>query len=396
MHISCIITPHYFRFFFFDIGQWGAYNLLPGASGLRNGDPLYTLSYVNENGSWTKLTEFVYADGTTNRPPILRDTPPQNYLCESLRIVGFLLFGIVIVLSVTASAWVFVRRKHPVLRASQPCFLYAISIGTVVFASAIVPLSFDEGDGWDEAQLDIACMSIPWLVSLGHIITYSALFAKLWRVHRVLQFTRRKVEIRRVAWPAAILTMLALFILGLWTGLDTLQWERITIYAYTGESIGHCDSEFTGAYAVGLAVLMLIPTIFTGIMAWKTKDVDDAYAESWWTFMLIFVQGELLVVGIPVIFILRSLSTDGKYIGYVILLFALPVSALVILMMPKVLAYARAVRGVQARPRRGTPGNGRVSGLPLSSSPNPNGSDTKSGGSSSQNSAHTPCDGTIP
>jgi hypothetical protein len=30
--------------------------------------------------------------------------------------------------------------------------------------------------------------------------------------------------------------------------------------------------------------------VLTGVMAWKTKDVDNAYAESWWIFVLFLVQ----------------------------------------------------------------------------------------------------------
>jgi uncharacterized membrane protein len=43
-------------------------------------------------------------------------------------------------------------------------------------------------------------------------------------------------------------------------------------------------------YVVVLGIVMLIPSFLTGVMAWKTKDVDDTYSESSWIFYLIVVQ----------------------------------------------------------------------------------------------------------
>jgi hypothetical protein len=37
-------------------------------------------------------------------------------------------------------------------------------------------------------------------------------------------------------------------------------------------------------------VLLFIPTILTGIMAWKTSGVDDLYSESKWVLAFILVQ----------------------------------------------------------------------------------------------------------
>jgi hypothetical protein len=81
-------------------------------------------------------------------------------------------------------------------------------------------------------------------------------------------------------------------------------------------------------------------------MAWKTKDVDDAYTESWWIFVLFCVQLEIVVVAAPLITILRGVSTNGRLIGYTILYWVLPVTALSLIMVPKYIAYWRAEHGL--------------------------------------------------
>jgi len=319
---------------------------------------------VLTNGEWISLQSVIFPDGSTTSPRPLRTIPSTSYLSEGLRIFGFCLFGMVVVSVLLVAIWVFVKRDHRVVRAAQPHFLYMLLFGCVVFSSAILPLSFDERTGWTPEQLGGACMSLPWLISMGHLITFCALFSKLWRVNKVLQFARRVVSIRQVAAPAIILVLLSILILSLWTWLNPLNWMRVPINTFTGESIGQCSGDYMVAYIVPLAVVVFIPTLLTGVMAWKTKDVDDAYAESWWIFMLFLVQIELLIIGVPVISILRNLSTDGRYVGYIIILWAIPMSTMALIMMPKALAYHKAVHGGSSdRNKRGQRSGVHVSGI---------------------------------
>jgi len=251
------------------------------------------------------------------------------------------------------------------LLAAQPVFLYVLCFGSIVHSMTILVISYDESYGWDEQQLSRACMAIPWLFCIGHIITYGTLFSKLWRVNRVLQFSRRRVGIRHVLWPSALLFAAAVLILSLWTALDSLQWERTFIDDSTGESIGRCKSENIAAFVTPLVVIMIIPTCLTAYMAWKTRDVDDAYSESIWIFVLVLVQLEVILFAAPLIVILEDLSTTGNYIGLVLISWTFPMSTLLLIMIPKYIAFYRAVHGIDHRDeRRGDATGGvRVTGM---------------------------------
>jgi hypothetical protein len=344
---------------------WSVFNLVPSLN-----KPV-VVSELYLNGTWTHRTDFVYADGTTVPPKLLRDEPEQNYLNNVIRGVGLALMGVVMFMAVATVVWVYLHRNHRVLQAAQPHFLYLLAIGSAVSVSTVIPISFDESTGLSQQELDRMCMAIPWLLSLGHIITYGALFTKMWRINKVLQFSRRKIEVKQVAWPSTVLTVLALFVLSLWTGLDSFKWEREEINDVTGESISQCQSQHWGSFLSPLVVLMIIPTIMTGVMAWKTKDVDDAYSESQWISTMIIVQVEVIVVAVPTMTILRDESSDGRYLGFMFLILTFPMSALGFIILPKVFAYYEAIRArsSDARPKlkRGdTRGNVRISGLPAS------------------------------
>ena len=134
------------------------------------------------SGQWTTLRDFVYRDGRTMPPELLRDEPDMNYLNQGLRVTGLTLMSIAMVSSIASASWIWVHHKHRLLVASQPVFLYLICFGCIVQASAIFSISFDESNGWTEEQLDSACMATPWLIALGSIIVYAALFTKMFRV----------------------------------------------------------------------------------------------------------------------------------------------------------------------------------------------------------------------
>ena len=80
---------------------------------------------------------------------------------------------------VLSALWVFFNRRHRVVVAAQPLFLYVICVGSILLALVILLSSFDESHGWTEDKLGKACLSIPWFDGLGHILVYSALFTKV-------------------------------------------------------------------------------------------------------------------------------------------------------------------------------------------------------------------------
>jgi hypothetical protein len=344
--------------------NWGALNLLPPQ---KIGDELVptVLTHLLIEGTWGEVEEMIYADGRNVPPDLLRKEPEQNHLDPGIRNVGFALMGIAMLTAVAAGIWVYLHRTHRILLAAQPYFLYALCFGSVISASSIFSISFDESYGWSDQQLGGACTATPWLLALGHIITYGALFSKLWRINKVLQFSRRKIEVGHVAWPSAILFAAAIAILSLWTGLDSMTWKRVETDPVTGESFAECQSEHFAAFMVPLVLIMLLPSLLTAIMAWKTKDIDDSYSESYWICIMIVVQLEVIVVSVPMIALLRDISSSIRYIGFVFIIWTFPMSALLLIFGPKVAAHYQATRGNggQRRSKRGEVQGIRVSGL---------------------------------
>ena len=115
----------------------------------------------------------------------------------------------------------------------------------------------------------------------------------------MLQFSRRKVAIKHVIWPAVLLESTALIMLSVWTAKTDYGWERVEIDETTGESMAKCAA---GAEEIGfwipIALLAMIPTLLTGVMAWKTIDVDAAYSEAKWIFALMLVHFQVRLASV--------------------------------------------------------------------------------------------------
>jgi len=216
-------------------------------------------------------------------------------------------------------------------------------------------------------MLSAACQATPWLAVLGYVVIYCSLFSKLWRINEVLQFRRNKtVDMKKVLGPFVAMVICAILVLSVWTAVSPLTWERTVIDDFTGESIGSCTSEHSTAFLVPLACIMILSTVLAAIMAWRTKDVQSRFAESSWIFYTIFVQLQVLLVGIPVIVILDGESTDASYLGKVMVIWTIPMSTVLLLIGPKaveVLAPKKADSKKRSRGVSMAPGGVNISGL---------------------------------
>lgn len=161
-----------------------------------------------------------------------------------------------------------------------------------------------------------------------------------------------------------LLLCATIVVLSVWTIQAPLYWDRVEVDNFTGESIGQCVSNSMTIFVPILGVVMAIPTLLTCIMAWKTKDVDETFTESSWIFILIVDQIQVILVAIPLVVILRGVSTEGRYMGLILLIWTFPASTVTFIMFPKYKAYFDSVRGPHGRTTRGSAAGVKISGIP--------------------------------
>lgn len=142
---------------------------------------------VSEQFRIEEFHPFLFRDGTIQSPVQLRDTPEQNYLSPALKALGYTLMGILLFLCLALFIWVLVNRKHRVVAAANPPLLGRMIVGAALSSVTIFFITTDEQSGFSSEQLGRQCMAMVWCFSIGHILTYSALFTKVRTV--VLELT---------------------------------------------------------------------------------------------------------------------------------------------------------------------------------------------------------------
>lgn len=143
----------------------------------------------------------------------------MNYL-GGVAAFGYACAGLVILMALSFAVWVWYNRKTRVVSAMQPFFLLELTLGVLLIGSSLIPMSIDDGVT-SETGCNIACNSWPWLLSVGFIVSLSAIFSKLWRINKIFtnsqQLRRRAVMEKDVIVPSLVLILLIIIFMLVWT-----------------------------------------------------------------------------------------------------------------------------------------------------------------------------------
>lgn len=260
----------------------------------------------------------------------------------SIIVVGLVLMSTAIGLAIVLALWTHRYRKARIIRASQPLFLILICIGTVVMASAIVPLSIDDGK-FSQSACNNACMTVPWLLCTGFTIAFSALFSKLYRINRVMGagLAHRKIKVTEsdMLKPFLVLSIANVVVLFVWTMQDPVEWERHPINAdQPWNSYGSC--RMGGSTSIVCGVLIALFTLSSLFLAcvegYKARTICDEFSESKYIGIAVVCWLQVLVIGLPLLFLVDK-NPVASYFLRTGVIFIVSSSLLLLLFVPKII-----------------------------------------------------------
>ncbi|CAJ1936397.1 unnamed protein product [Cylindrotheca closterium] len=280
-------------------------------------------------------------------PDELPDLVDDKSLLGDLKYIGLVYFGIVAVGVVACIIWILVNRKSTVVKASQPYFLVVTAAGVLVLGSTLIPLSFDDnGEDVAESYAKGVCMSIPWLGFSGFSMTFSAMFAKTWRVNQFFNAKNAMVRRIRVRERDVLIPLLVIFtsntiVLSCWTMIDPLIYVRTysdgtDLWNREIASIGKCISK-NGSWPY-LIPLALINLTVIGIACWQAyeaRDICSEFAETKYIAMTVFSLTQSFITGLPIV----AVTTDDPetfYLVSTLLVFGVCLVVLSLIFIPKV------------------------------------------------------------
>lgn len=148
---------------------------------------LYSADPVSHVAEWrsNKGQRFNYS-GMTLLPPLgldeldsrSIDIEPALYFCMTV-IAAFVFLSAVVL-----AGWTWVNRSSHIVKASQPEFLIVICVGVCLMSGAVLGYS-DASESYIFSWIGASCMLPYWLFCTGFGMSFSALFAKTWRINKV-------------------------------------------------------------------------------------------------------------------------------------------------------------------------------------------------------------------
>jgi len=301
-----------------------------------------------------ELKDFYYETNIVSYNLIPLELPPADLdenLIGNFKYLGFSCFGVVVLSAVACICWTFYLRKSMVVKAAQPFFLVMVASGVLVMSSTLVPLSFED-DGDTEHMMSAfhsvaICQSIPWLGFTGFTITFSALFAKTWRVNKLfranMEHARIQVSEKDVLGPFVLLMTCNIIVLVCWTIIDPLTYVReesvgTDYWNRVISSYGACRSDNAVAYLVPLAVLNFAVVAVACYQAHQARDVQAVFSEAKYITLTVTSLFQAFSTGIPVVVVVRDLPVS-YYLVLTIMIFVLCMGILALIFLPKVMMH---------------------------------------------------------
>jgi 7 transmembrane sweet-taste receptor of 3 GCPR len=338
---------------------------------VSSGNQTYKLVPTNyyKNG-WKAIDErvYVYANGGTVTPDSL--PPPDlqmNYISSTGRAVGYTLMALVALGSFAAFGWLFWYRREPVVRASQALFLSMIAFGSLVMASSIVPLSFEEP--MPESSLDAACMAAPWLYVSGAVIVVSALLTKT-RAIRHVRFCCLRLEVLRSSFVAnylhfslsmqtymhpevdfvqvtpvsifgtfAVLYLINFIVMLSWQLVAPLQWIRVyldskDVFDRFVDSYGLCSSDNALPFVIVIVILNISILLVGNWWAYQARNIETEYGESRYIGISMASILQAWCMGIPILIVVWD-NPQAKFFVEAGIIFVTALAVLLLVFIPK-------------------------------------------------------------
>ena len=284
----------------------------------------------------------------------------------NLRYLGIVLWALMTMFALACGVWTYIKRRHRVLRASQPFFLLVIVGGILLTIAAIMPLSFlqetvdDIGresfsslkeDNEESSTLSVfTCTSPIWFLSIGFTTMFSALFAKTWRINKIFHnprgFSRLSVTPKDVMWPFVVLLLANVLTLSLMTALVPLEYVRkvnpgTDAWNRVISTYGQCQSttdRWGGAvpYVIVLALINLGVLVVAIVQAYEARSIQSEFSESHYIAVTMICILQTIVVAGPVLALVHD-QPQAEYVVMVCAVFIICAITLGCIFGPKIL-----------------------------------------------------------
>ena len=221
----------------------------------------------------------------------------NGFVIWVMSVIGF-------IFSMCMAVWVFLKKKHPIIKSTQYFFALIYLVGCAGMSIQMVVFL-------DEAT-DMMCTLQYWLFNLFFTISFGALFAKTYRVYKVFNNSKlRKVRFTNADTFRVLFTLCMVDIIIMTLG-TVLAPNKVVIVdmktAHGTYPFTECQMKSNEWSMMGLAYKIVL-VLIACYVSWTTKNVNSAYTESK------YIMASIYQVAIYGLVVLVVASGDGAYGG---------------------------------------------------------------------------------
>ncbi|XP_033638560.1 uncharacterized protein LOC117299207 [Asterias rubens] len=262
------------------------------------------------------------------------------------------LAGVGILLSLAFLAFNVWHRKLRIVRMSSPNLNNIILIGTSLIYVSVIFYGIDGNIVKAELLLPFCHVRV-WLLSVGFVLAFGAMFSKTWRVHKVVAFKtpkRKVVQDRQLMAMVAVLLLIDCAILLPWQLISPWREDE---YFFTSEInptnrsqtlapyVKFCTGDYYIYWTVALTSYKGLLLLFGAFLAWETRQVTiPALNDSKLIGMSVYNVVILCIVGLAINLVLGQDTQTLFIFNSSISMFCTTLTILIVF-LPKVISVLK-------------------------------------------------------
>ncbi|XP_006822137.1 gamma-aminobutyric acid type B receptor subunit 2-like, partial [Saccoglossus kowalevskii] len=247
-------------------------------------------------------------------------------------------------------------REQRYVKMSSPYLNNIILMGSILVYIAI--FSFGLDNNWVGPEFfHILCQVRTWIISVGFVTAYGAMFSKTWRVHRVAALKtvkRRIVTDRQLYGMVLVLVMIDVTILTVWQIMDPLYRETEMLRLEDDPDVSnqqiqpileYCACQHFTYWLGALYAYKGLLLIFGTFLAWETRTVSiPALNDSKYIGMSVYNVIILCIIGVSVSPIIHYNVNASFAFQSAIALFCTSITLLLVF-VPKIVSVTKHPEG---------------------------------------------------
>ena len=127
-----------------------------------------------------------------------------------------------------------------------------------------------------------------------------------------------------------------------WSIVDPLKWQRFAVDGYPYKIYGICTGSNSTPYVTVLCLLNVGALFLALFQAWKARDIGSEFSETKAVGLALYTWLQILLVGVPCLFLIDKHNTEPRYVLIVTLIFIVCMSMLLIIYIPLFIQIRKA------------------------------------------------------